>query len=234
HDVEEKAQGEIVTEADKASEGIILGILRKEFPQYAILSEESGSSGNGGMMWVVDPLDGTTNYSIRNPFFNVSIGLASKAEQGWEMVSGVVYAPFTGEVFFAEKGEGSFLNGDHIQVSEEELSKALVTYCHGSTNEQVSRTVKMFSTLKPLCRDFSRMRAGALELAFVAAGRTGAHISPGGKPWDSAAGSLLVQEAGGIVTDFTGQAWSPEGMERDILATNKVVHEKILEKIKEI
>ncbi len=235
HKVEEKGAKEIVTEADLEAEKAILGILKEEFPDYSILSEESGEEMKGSeRMWIVDPLDGTTNYSIRNPFFNSTVALAERVEGRWGVVSGVVYAPFLEEVFFAEKGEGCFLNGEKIRISGEDLGKMLLAYCHGKAPEDVRRAMKIMAELKPLCRDISRMRSGALELAFVACGRIGGFLSPGGRPWDSAAGSLLVKEAGGRVSDFSGGEWDAGPGSRDILATNGVVHEKIMGILKNI
>lgn len=232
HSIEYKDSREIVTEADKAADKAILDILKSEYPDYAVLSEESGAHGSGDKMWIVDPLDGTTNYSIKNPFFNVSIALAEKIGERWQVVSGVVYAPFTDEMFFAEKGEGAFKNGEMISVSkEDDLAKQLIAFCHGHSPESINRTLKMFSIVKPVVRDFNRMRAAALELAYVADGRIGAFVSPDGRPWDAAAGSLLVKEAGGQISDFKGNPWDVEGEKRDILASNGVLHQKLLEMV---
>lgn len=236
HTIQMKDSREIVTETDKASEQIILDILKKEYPNYAYLSEEAGKSPRDcEYMWVIDPLDGTTNYSIKNPFFDVSIALAGKTFKGWEIISGVVFSPFTRELFFAEKGEGAFLNGERISVSKErEIKNLLLAYCGGSSDHHILRTVNLFAKIKPVCRDFNRMRAGALELAYVADGRLGGYISAGGKPWDAAAGSLLVLEAGGSVTDFGRMPWSIEGEEKDILATNGLIHDMLLEVVKNV
>jgi len=231
HSIKMKSKRDFVTETDIQAEKKILGILKKEFPDYSVLAEESGEHGEGEMKWIVDPLDGTTNYSIGNPFFNVSIGLAKKTGNRWEIISGVVYSPVTGEVFSAEKGKGAFLNGEKISVSQEsELSKLLLTFCHGNDESDIKRVCGFFQELKLKSRDFNRMRAGALELAFVAAGRIGAYISSGDMAWDSAAGSLLVREAGGRLTNFQGNEWGIG--EKTLLATNGFVHEKIIEIIK--
>jgi myo-inositol-1(or 4)-monophosphatase len=227
-----KSPKDIVTEADIKAEEVILEILGKEYPDHSIWSEEKGKSlTNSEYMWVVDPLDGTTNYSVKNPFFNVSIALAHRGE----IVSGVVYSPITDELFHAEKGKGAFLNEEKIQVSKEAaLENLLIVYCHGHSDTDIGRVTRLFPRLKPLFRDFSRMRSGALEHAFVAAGRLGAYISPGGKPMDSAAGILLVTEAGGKATDFEGKPWNVHLDNSDVITSNGVIHEKLLDLVKGI
>lgn len=228
HDVHLKAHREIVTEADLASEKLILGMIREKFPEHSILSEEAGRSGKDSeYMWVVDPLDGTTNYSIRNPFFNVSIGLVKSNE----VVLAVTYAPMTKEMYVAEKGKGATLNGKPIRVSEEaSVSNAMMAYCQGNRPEDVKRVVGIFSKIRPAVKDLNRMRSGALELAFVAAGRLAAYIANDTTPWDAAAGCLLIREAGGKVTDFKGSEWDVNT--RDILASNGKIHDEILQLIK--
>ncbi|MBI4021026.1 MAG: inositol monophosphatase [Candidatus Aenigmarchaeota archaeon] len=226
HRVRLKALGELVTETDLQAERAILRILQGAFPRYAVLSEESGWHAGEDRTWIVDPLDGTTNFSIRNPFFGVSVALL----RGGDVVSGVVLAPATGELFVAERGRGAFLNGKRIRVSSEsDLGKLLVTFCNGNDAASIRRIVAIYAAMKPAARDFSRMRAATLELAFVAAGRLAAHLSPGGKPWDNAAGALLVEEAGGKVTDFRGDRWTMK--KKDLLATNGVVHEQVRKRI---
>ena len=230
-DVTLKEAGEIVTEADLKSEKIIFEKLKAEFPEYSILSEEAGreEASDSDMLWIVDPLDGTTNFSIKNPFFGISIALAEKKGQSWLALSGVVCIPFTKEIFFAEKDEGAFLNGERISVSKEsELENLLMAYCHGSGKEDLKRVLRIIPEMRPLSRDFTRMRAGAAELAFVACGRLGGYVSPGGMPWDSAAGVLLVREAGGKVTDFKGNDVQAD-RQGDLIATNGLIHQKILE-----
>jgi len=228
HTVEMKTKHDLLTEMDLRSEKCILSILRENFPDYSIYSEEMGKGvKDSEYMWVVDPLDGTTNYSIKNPFFDVSIALLRKGNP----VLGVVYAPFTGEMFQAESGKGAYLNGKKIHVSNEsDVSKLLIAYCHNNDKRNMKRIIEVFGRIKPLPIDFNRMRAGALELAFVAAGRLGCYLSCGFHSYDVAAGVLLVREAGGRVTDFKGGEWHPGSS--DILATNGIVHEKLLKLLK--
>ena len=229
HRVRLKTPRDLVTEVDVANEKIIIDMIRERFPEHAIVGEESGEREGSEYTWFVDPLDGTTNYSVQNPFFDISIGVA----RGNEPVMAVVYAPMIDEMFFAEKGKGAFMNGKRIRVSwEKDIKNSLLVYCHGSTEREIERLVKIFAVLKPVSRDFSRMRAGALELAFVAAGRLGAYISNGLQPWDVAAGSLLVSEAGGNVTDFRGTDW--DLTKRDIIASNGGIHERLVSLLKGI
>ncbi|NIO22567.1 MAG: inositol monophosphatase [Candidatus Aenigmarchaeota archaeon] len=233
HDIQTvrmKTGRDLITGMDFKSEKRILSILRKSFPHYSIYSEESGKKMKDSVyMWVVDPLDGTTNYSIKNPFFDVSIALMKRNEP----VVGVVHAPATKEMFYAEKGRGAYLNGKRIRVSKEfDISKTLLTYCHNSDDRNVMRITEVFRRIKPLPIDFNKMRAGALEIAFVAAGRVGCYLTCGFHSYDVAAGTLLVREAGGRVTDFEGKEFNSES--KDFLASNGRVHDRILELLKGI
>ncbi len=230
HTVEMKSRRDLLTEMDTRAEERIISILSEKFPDHSIYAEESGREmRDSEYMWVVDPLDGTTNYSVRNPFFGVSIALLKEGEP-W---LGVVYVPFTKEMFHAEKGKGAYLNGREIHVSNEsDISKTLLTYCHNNDRRNVRRITEVFGRIKPLPIDFNRMRAGALELAFVAAGRLGCYLTCGFQLYDVAAGVLLVREAGGKVTDFAGNEWNPES--NDLLATNGRIHARILELLKGI
>jgi myo-inositol-1(or 4)-monophosphatase len=230
HRIEMKGKRDFLTEMDLKSEKRILSILGKHFPGYSMYSEERGKEiKESDFMWVVDPLDGTKNYSIQNPFFNVSIALLRKGEP----IAGVVYAPFTDEMFCAESGEGSYLNGREIRVSDEsDISRLLLAYCHNHDKRNTERLIEAFRRIKPLPLDFNRMRSGALELAFVAAGRLGCYLGCGFQLYDVAAGALLVREAGGKVTDFDGREF--DSGSNDILASNGGIHDKILELLKGI
>lgn len=220
----------IVTKTDTEAEKRIMSIIRKDFPEHRILAEESGRTGQESeYTWVIDPLDGTTNYSMSNPVFNTTVGVA----KGDEMIMGGVYAPVTKELFFAERGKGSFLNGKRIRISEEgNLSRLVLLYCHGNDLESIKRSSAIYADLKLKSRDTKRMGSAALELSYVAAGRAGCFIAPGTSPWDAAAGSLLVREAGGKVTDFQGREFNLKS--RDILASNGKVHQKLMDAINRI
>jgi len=223
-----KAHHEILTQADLASEKIILSEIRKNFPDHRILSEEDGMSGtNGNYLWIIDPLDGSTNFSMHNPLWCVSIGVAYKNE----VVIGVIYAPILNEIFIAEKGKGAFLNGKKIKVSGH-TEKALHTFCHGRSQKEIKRALRYYRHQKLRELDCRQMGSAALELAYVASGRTESILIPGTNPWDVAAGVLLVREAGGKVTNFKGKRWDIK--EKDILASNGRVHQMILKVAKKI
>ncbi len=220
----------IVTQFDRIAERKIISIIRERFPGHGILAEESGRSGQKSeYTWVIDPLDGTTNYSMTNPVFNTSVGVA----RGDDMVMGGVYAPVTKELFFAEKGKGATLNGKPIRVSGEgNLSKLVLLYCHGNDLESIERSSALYADLKLKSRDMRRLGSGLLELSYVASGRAGCYIAPGTSPWDAATGSLMVREAGGRVTDFQGNDFNLKS--RDILASNGKIHRKLMDAIRRI
>ena len=228
--IRHKSGKETQTELDIKAEEAIISIIREAFPDHGILAEETGKKESpGDYLWVVDPLDGTTNYSINNPFFCTSISLAFRND----VVLAVTYAPMTGELFHAIKGQGAFLNDKPIRVSQEgDISELMLSYCNGKSQEDKVEIGRIFSRIKPIVKDFDRYKAGALELAFVAAGRLGSYMANSQMSWDSAAGALLVREAGGKVTDFEGRHWNIKS--RDILASNGLIHEQLLDIIKEI
>jgi myo-inositol-1(or 4)-monophosphatase len=228
--VKEKDGQETLTEIDLKADKAIKEIIQKVFPGHSILTEESGQEKRDTeWLWVVDPLDGTTNYSINNPFFCTSISLAF----GKEAVVAVTHAPMTGEMFSAVKGQGAFLNGKPIQVSGEgDVGNLLLSFCNGKEAGDKVEIARIFAEIKPLAKDFDRYKAGALELAFVSAGRFGSYMANNQMSWDSAAGALLVREAGGKVTDFEGRPWDIES--KDILATNGKIHGMVLEILKKV
>ncbi|MBI5466395.1 MAG: inositol monophosphatase, partial [Candidatus Kerfeldbacteria bacterium] len=200
-----KHRHEIVTGADIGAERIILSLLRKHTPNFEILSEESGlNNKRSDYLWVVDPLDGTTNFEVHNPLFSVSIALYYRGQPKL----GVVYAPYLGDLFVAETGRGAYLNGKRIHVSKtSELKHSFLTYCYGQEHKHMRRAVELYRYFKMKSVDMRQLGSAAVELAWVAAGRTESIIIPGTKPWDAAAGVLLVTEAGGQVTDFKNKPW---------------------------
>jgi myo-inositol-1(or 4)-monophosphatase len=232
-----KHKHEIVTKADTGAEKIILSLLKKHTPEYEILSEESGLNNRiSDYLWVVDPLDGTTNFKVHNPLFSVSIALYYKGEPKL----GVIYAPYLGDLFVAEKGRGAWLNSKRIKVSKtSELGKSFLTYCYGQEGKHMRRAVELYRYFKMKSVDMRQLGSAAIELAWVAAGRTESIVIPGTKPWDAAAGVLLVSEAGGKVTDFKGKPWrfvnkkiGQISLNVDLLATNGKIHRLILNHIK--
>ncbi|MTJ06936.1 MULTISPECIES: inositol monophosphatase family protein [unclassified Anabaena] len=217
--------GDLVTAADKASEQVILEILRRHFPQHSILAEESGKLGNqdNEFLWAIDPLDGTTNYAHQYPCFAVSIGLFI---QGMPKV-GVIYDPFHNELFRAAAGLGATRNRRPIQVSETtELSKSLLVSGFAyDRRETADNNYAEFCHLTHLTQGVRRGGSASLDLAYVACGRLDGYWERGIAPWDVAAGIILVQEAGGKVTAYDG---SPIQIESGrILATNGYLHDSL-------
>jgi myo-inositol-1(or 4)-monophosphatase len=225
-----KFKHEIATQADLGAEKIILNTIKKEFPDHQILSEEAGKNHKkSDFFWVIDPLDGTTNYSMQNPIFNVSIGLFYKKE----IVLGVVYAPLLRELYVTEKDKGTTLNGRKIHVSKtSNFHKSLLTFCHGHREKDIRRAIKAYNFFKLKGFDTRQLGSAALEMAFVAAGRTESIMIPGAHPWDVAAGTFLVREAGGKVTDFQGNDWSLTS--RDMLASNGRIHKRLLKFLRNV
>lgn len=175
-----KSKHEIVTPADLAAERSILSAIRKNFPSHRILSEEAGDNKKqSDYLWIIDPLDGTTNFAMGNPLFSVSIALAKKEE----IIMALVYIPFLKDLYLAEKNKGAFLNGKKIYSSEEnKIEKSFLTFCHGNNEASVKQAIHLYSKLKPLARDLRQIGTAALETAWVARGKTEAIIIPGVNP----------------------------------------------------
>ncbi|MFA4818238.1 MAG: inositol monophosphatase family protein [Patescibacteria group bacterium] len=214
----------------------IKGVMNRKkiiTPPNHLLSQE-GENKESDYLWVVDPLDGTTNFCVHNPLFSVSIGLYYKAKP----LVGAVYVPYLKEMYVAEKGQGAYLNGHKLKVSKtKDIKKSFLTYCHGSESKHIKRAVELYKYFKLKSLDMRQLGSAAIELAWVAAGRTESIVIPGTKPWDAAAGILLVQEAGGKVTDFKNKPWSIYDRQGkvmaniDLLATNGKIHKIILSKL---
>ncbi len=220
--VEKGRPGDLVTEADKASEAAILNVLPRHLPSHAILAEESGKLGNTASeyLWVIDPLDGTTNYAHEYPFFAVSIGLLIA---GVPQV-GVIFDPFHNELFRAARGLGATCNRRSMQVSQTaELSKSLlVTGFAYDRRETTDNNYAEFCHLTHLTQGVRRSGSAALDLAHVACGRVDGYWERGIAPWDIAAGVVLLEEAGGKVSAYDGSPLSIESGR--ILATNGHIH----------
>jgi myo-inositol-1(or 4)-monophosphatase len=203
--VEVKRQNDFVTEVDRAAEDAIIGVLREAYPNHAILAEESGLSKGSQeeFVWIIDPLDGTTNFIHGVPQFAVSIGLKHKGV----VTQGVVYDPAKNELFTATRGAGAFMNDKRLRVAKRDrISDALIgTGFPFSKLDLLERYINQFRKVTPNCAGIRRPGAAALDLAYVAAGRFDGFWEMGLSPWDIAAGSLLVQEAGGLVGDFSGE-----------------------------
>jgi len=218
-----KPNNEILTKCDLQSEEIILGEIKRNFPLDGIISEERGAiKGVSDLTWILDPIDGTTNFTFHNPLWCISLALA----KGDELILGLIYAPFIDELFMAVKGDGAKLNGRPIKVSDLKDGKVLNTYCHGREIKDIKKALKYCAKQKTSYKDCRQMGSAAIELAYVAAGRVESFVAPGDKLWDVAAGVLLVKEAGGQVTDFKGKTWQFNSS--DIVASNGLVHKDIL------
>ena len=216
--IRKKGKNDIVTSADMDSEKLIIKEISDRYPTHSILSEEMGSlDKKSDYCWLIDPLDGTVNYASGLPFFSVSMGLSYKNE----IISGLVYDPVKNETFRAEKGKGAFLNGNRIAVSKtKNLEDSLI-----GISFRGKKRPDYFDDLLRNSRGARSYGSAALELAYVACGRLGAYVNPSLHPWDTAAGSLIVREAGGRVTDFNGKETFPFD---STLATNGKIHDSIL------
>ncbi len=225
--LKEKDEIEVVSEADF----IIEDFLRKELPKIynaEVIGEESFSENSGlpEEYWLVDPVDGTLNFLHKLPWAGISVALM----KGKEPVLGIVYSPFLEECFYAEKGKGAFLNGKPIKVSsEKELKNALlVTSFPGKCKKiGLKKCTLLFEVLNEKTRGVRRFGAASLDLAYVACGRFDAFWEPFLKPWDTAAGILLVKEAGGLVTDYFGNPYNP--FKDTLVASNPFIHKKLIE-----
>jgi myo-inositol-1(or 4)-monophosphatase len=229
--IEFKGGIDLVTDADKASEKELITFLRGRFPDHAILSEESGYSrgAQGGLRWIVDPLDGTTNYSHRVPHYCVSI--AVEGPRG--LLAGVVYDPMQDELFSAGRGQGATLNGAPIRASDaSSLERALL--CTGfpyDVRERPEAPVGLFTRLIKKAQGVRRMGSAALDLAYVACGRFDGFFEFGLKPWDIAAGALLVQEASGAMKRIDGAPF--DLAIGDVLATAPGLERVLIEETRE-
>ena len=218
-EIEEKGRrADIVTAADRAAERVILAKLRDAFPNASILAEESGSSdGTSDELWIVDPLDGTTNYAHGYPIYCVSIGF----ERAGELIAGVVLAPALGECFAAERGAGARCNDKPIRVSAiDALGDALT--CTGFHPADYERNAVYFGRMSGHAQAVRRDGSAALDLASVACGRFDGFWEWDLNPWDVAAGTLLIREAGGVVTRIDGSATEHDA--RSVLASNGRIH----------
>jgi len=224
--VTNKGTIDLVTEADFASEKLIIERIKSYYPRHAILAEESGQSERAGAAewkWIIDPLDGTTNYAHGYPSFCVSIGL----EHNGAMALGVVYDPTRDEVFAAERGEGATLNGRRIHVSEhEDLNASLI--CTGFPYDVRERNdfARHFFNFIMHAQGVRRDGSAALDLAYVACGRFDGFWEEGLHPWDVAAGVILVEEAGGRVSHYDGRPF--DIYTPPIVASNGLIHEPMM------
>lgn len=225
--ISKKGAIDLVTEADVAVEQEIRARVERRFPSHTFLGEESGGSSAAGapFRWIVDPIDGTTNFAHGLALFCVSVAL----EVDGQMAVGAVYDPIADELFTAERGEGARLNGRRLAVTRTDtlIDALLVTGFPYVAAEERQEQLDLFAAFLARAQAVRRLGSAALDLCNVAAGRFDAFWEQNLNAWDVAAGALLVQEAGGRVTDFQGGVYSPFG--RQIVASNGAVHPKLIE-----
>ncbi len=227
--VEYKGEIDPVTEVDRYSENRIIKIMKTAHPTHGILTEETGEyTAQSEFCWIIDPLDGTVNYAHGFNIFSVSIALSKEGT----IILGGVYDPLREEMFWAEKGAGAFLNKKMICVSsEKKLCRSLLVTGFPYYVHKKSRTiVKYFSNFLTRAQAIRRLGSACLDLAYVAAGRIDGFWEQDLKPWDMAAGALIVEEAGGKVTDFRGKKLCL--FSKTILATNTKLHNQMLKILK--
>jgi myo-inositol-1(or 4)-monophosphatase len=231
NDVEDKSPFDYVTEIDKVSEQLIISSIKKYFPSHEILAEESGKNKNTNTYrWLIDPLDGTTNFIHGNPHCSISIAL-QKEEQ---IILGLIYDPFRDELYYAEKGKGAYVNNKRIYVSKQEkLSSCLIATgfpfkCRHLLDQYWYVLSEIFMGISGIRRTGS----AALDLAYVACGRFDGFWELKLSPWDVAAGAIIIEEAGGKITDFEGKdnhIWTG-----DVVASNAIIHNFMMSKVQKV
>ncbi|MCR4328373.1 MAG: inositol monophosphatase [Patescibacteria group bacterium] len=225
HEVKDDAT--FVTKADCESEAAILGILQPRFPDHSFLAEETGESKKDSpYKWIIDPLDGTANFINGLPLWAISIALLKNNE----VIGAVVYNPLINFLVHAERGNGLWCNGMHTHVSSQNKDTAMISAGVGKEKGTKEKLSALLREAPKHIKTYRYIGTAALELATLARGGTEGYISLGNSPWDYAAGTLLVQEGGGTITDFHGNPWSFE--ENYFVASNGTTHHDILELIK--
>jgi len=230
HQVEYKGPIDLVTEIDKKSEHFLVERILQTFPQHTIMAEEGGlTDGNKENLWYIDPLDGTSNYAKGLPIFCVSIAYAYRGR----MKLAAVYDPMRDECFSAEKGKGAHLNGNQIHVSDvSDLITSMLVTGFPYDMQQKENNIKYFSHFVRKAHTVRRLGSAVLDQTYVAMGRMDGYWEIGLSPWDIAAGTLIIEEAGGLVTTLNG---SPDYMKPpyDILAANPKLHPILLSELKQ-
>jgi len=217
---------DLVTVADRKSEEIIIKGIRKAFPDHNILAEESGESSerSSDFFWVIDPLDGTTNFAHSYPIFSTSIAVQKKDK----ILMGIVYNPYYKELFYGERGRGAFLNNRPIHVSDTvELKRSMLLTGFAYDRRARARLyLERFKAFMDVCHGVRRAGSAALDICSVACGRAEGYWEENLKPWDTAAGCVILEEAGGKVSDFSGAPFSIR--KTQFLATNGLIHQEML------
>ncbi len=226
-EVSTKGDGTLVTNADIESDKRIIEIIKQDYPEHNILSEESTMEQTASVYrWIIDPLDGTSNYVYGLPFFGVSVAL----EKNKNIILGVIYLPYFDMLFHAEKGKGAYINDKKICVSSKKFDLAMMSYeselCFDS-----ARRIKLLSLLASHVSGVRLIGATSVALTFLAMGKLDLYISFADAPWDIAAGALIVEEAGGKVTNFQNQKWGID--DRNFVVSNNRFHGDVIKIIKD-
>ena len=221
----DKSDGETVTNLDKEINAYILHRIQEQYPEDNILSEEDDpvKKGKSDRLWVVDPIDGTVNMSRSLPFVCISIALWDDGDP----IVGVVFDPVHQELFSAQEDRGAYLNGDPIHVSEESLERGVVLHGQPYNQDDAVRGWEKIAGVRRASLFDRQLGSAALMLCYVACGRAELLAIPGTRPWDDAAGVLIVREAGGVVTEFDGDDWDLD--DESIVAGNPETHKHALE-----
>lgn len=225
-----KSENDFVTNIDRQAEQIIIDTIKHSYPDHAILAEESGHQGDGDVLWVIDPIDGTSNFMQGVPHFAISIAVKQKGKT----VAAVIFDPIKDELFSAANGAGAQLNNTRIRVGEKrKLDNAiLATGFPFRSQTRLQQYLNYFEVLFPLCSDMRRAGSAALDLAYVAAGRYDGFWEFDLSEWDTAAGILIVKEAGGLVGDIKGNPLVSQS--NSILAASPHVFKHFMQQVKEI
>ena len=228
--IEYKGDADLVTKADRASESLIVEHVRQRWPDHDLIGEEGSRTETGSdYRWYIDPLDGTTNFAHGYPVFCVSLGLDFRGER----IAGVVYDPNRDEMFAAAKRSGTTLNGKPARVSKTpRLQESLIATGFPSHKRHKNPNINFYHQLTLRSHGVRRAGSAALDLCYVACGRYDAFWEFNLNPWDTAAGVLIVQEAGGTVTNFSGQPFSIDS--RQVMASNTILHDELLHEFAEI
>ncbi len=229
--IETKSKNNFVTEIDKLAEKIIIDLIYSFHPNHCIFAEESGNNNKtSDYRWIIDPLDGTTNYIHSIPFFCVSIALEFKGE----IILGVVYDPVRDEMFYAEKGKGAYLNNKPINVSSKfNISESIITVGFPyKSHHNIGKYINTLTKISGSCSNIRKVGSAAIDLAYVASGRFDGYWELDLSEWDIAAGIIIIREAGGRVTDLNGEFGFMET--GNIIASNNHIHSQILEVLNKV
>ena len=229
--VELKNKKDIVTEMDKYVEKFLIKKLSNLYPEHSFLGEEGGRSKNkSSYLWIIDPIDGTTNFSIHNPLWSYSIALMRNDE----LIFGLIYAPLLKESFHAYKGAGAYLNNKRISLNLKFMNKTkqIHSFCHGSEKKNITKALNYYKKQKLKHLDCRQLGSAAIELAYVSIGRLDSLYIPGANLWDIAAGVVLAHESGALVLNELGKNWKPG--DNGIIACHPSLKNSLLSTIKEL